>query len=185
MFKYRFLKSLIFFSVLVLTACAPTETTSTEPADTTQQPITIVEATSSETGATVSADGTIDACSLITQAEAEGILGEATTGGQRDDSPPLYSCYYETANFDVVQVVVVIYDDSNQAQAAYEMAVEINGYPEISGLADRAYNAQPIFDVNFLTGNLEVSIDISDSTDKSVQLENSIELAQLVLSRLH
>ena len=169
--------------ILVLAACAPT-------ASSISAPEVVVEATAAPTegiqGTNVAApsNGVMDACALITQAEAEQALGKATSGPEPGDTPPVYSCSYETSDFDLVQIVVVVYDDNTQAQAAYQMAIDFNGYPEISGMGERAYNAWPIFDVNVLSGNIEFSIDISDSTDQEAQLQNAIELAQVVLSRL-
>jgi len=183
------LKILVISSMLVLAACSPGSSGVTqEPI--TQEPVDIVEATavapaqeSADSGG-VPDGGAIDACSLITQAEAEATLGQPTGPGQPDDAPPIYSCSYQTTDFDVVSVVVLIYDDASQALGGYQMAIDINGYPEISGIGDRAYNAQPIFDINVLSGNIEVSVDISDASDDATQLQNSIELARLALSRL-
>lgn len=179
----NFLISISLSLGFILTACSPTAPTAA--------PIAVAEATQAPQAtptqqASVAApeSGVLDACTLITQAEAEQVLGTSTGSGQHEDTPPFYSCSYETENFDLVQVVVVIYDDNAQAQDAYQMAIDINGYPELAGLGDRAYNAQPIFDVNVLTGNIEVSIDVSDSTNDATQLKNAIDLAKLVLSRL-
>lgn len=188
--KYRHLIAPVTFAMLALLACSPSATEDgQEPPP--QEPLVIDEATSSsptgesaETSGVPSSGGAIDACVLITQAEAEAVLGEATGPGQRDDAPPIYSCSYQTSDFDVVSVVVLVYDDNLQAQAGYQMAIDINAYPEITGVGDRAYNAQPIFDVNVLSGNVEVSVDISDATDDATQLRKSIDLARLVLNRL-
>lgn len=89
-------------------------------------------------------DGAIDACSLVTQAKAESLLEKSTGPGVPEITPPFFSCSYETSDFDIVRVVVVVYEDASQAMAAYEMAIEINGYAELSDLEVRAYNAQPI-----------------------------------------
>ncbi len=130
------------------------------------------------------ADGAIDPCALITQEEAEQALGVATGTGQPDNSPPLYSCSYETSTYDLVQVILVVYDDNAQAQDAFQTAININGYPELSGLGDRAYNAQPILDIDVLSGRYEISIDISDSSDDATQLQKAIDLAEVGLTRL-
>jgi hypothetical protein len=170
--------------MLILAACAPAR----QP---TSAPEVVVEATAAnptegavEVATESPVNGEMDACALITQAEAEQTLGKATGPGQPEVTPPIYACSYETSDFDLVQIVVVIYDDNTQAQDAYQMAIDINGYPELSDLGDRAYNAQPIFDVNVLRGNLEISIDVSDSSDDQAQLQKAIDLARLVLIRL-
>jgi hypothetical protein len=126
----------------------------------------------------------IDACALLTKADAEAALGKETDAGTPGDVPPLYSCSYETGELDIVHLIVVVYNSPAQAEAAFDMAIEINGYPEILNFGERMYNAQPIFDVNFLHNNLEISIDISDSTELESQLQRSLELARLVLARL-
>src|SRR3990172_1006490 len=100
------LKILVISSMLVLAACSPGSSGVTqEPI--TQEPVDIVEATAAAP-AQESADsggvpdgGAIDACSLITQAEAEATLGQPTGPGQPDDAPPIYSCSYQTTDFDV------------------------------------------------------------------------------------
>jgi hypothetical protein len=173
-----------FILVLGLAACAPANTPPSAPE-------VVVEATAAsqaqgEAEASTAAPSTsgMDACALITQAEAEQALGKATGAGVPEITPPIYSCSYETSDFDLVQVIVVIYDDSTQAQGAYQMAIDFNAYPEITDLGDRAYNAQPIFDINVLKDNYEVSIDISDSSDDQAQLQKAIELARLALGRL-
>lgn len=179
--------SLFPLLALFLAACAPTAPTSSPTvASEVIEQATAVSPTESvqESGGIVSANGGLDACALITQSEAEQVLGTSTGAGEPEDTPPIYSCSYETDNFDLVQVVVVVYEDNAQALDAYQMAIDINGYPELSGLGDRAYNAQPIFDVNVLKGNVEISIDISDSSDDVTQLENAIALAQVALTRL-
>ncbi len=136
------------------------------------------------TAAPLAVDGGIDACALITQEEAELVLGASTGSAQPDNNPPLYSCSYETSNYASVQIILVMYEDNAQALEAYQMAIDINGYSELNGLGDRAYNAQPILDVDVLSGRYELSIDISDSSDDAAQLQNAITLAEKALGRL-
>ena len=179
------IRKYIAFSILilVLATCAPDTSSISAPEVGAEATASPTEG-SQETQAPAPSNSVMDPCALITQAEAEQALGKETSGPEPGDTPPVYSCSYETSDFDLIQVVVVVYDDNTQAQTAYQMAIDFNGYSEISGLGDRAYNAQPIFDVNVLKGNVELSIDISDSTDEATQLQNSIELAQIALSRL-
>lgn len=178
----RFFLTYALLTAFVLAACAPAAPTQNAPEG--QNPVLATEA-SIDGGGESAVSAQIDACALLTQADAEGVLSAQTGPALPGDAPPLYSCSYQTENFDVVQVVVLVYENQAQAQAAYQLAITTNGYTEIPGLGDRAYNAQPIFDVNVLVGNLEVTVDISDSTDDATQLQNSIELAELVISRLN
>lgn len=172
--------AILVCSILLISACSPS---ATQSAENDAMSVSPTEA-SIDTDAAASESGAIDACALLTQADAENALGKSTGPAIPSDLPPVYSCSYETSDFDVVEIVVVVYNDAAQAQAGYAMAIEINGYPELNGIGERAYNAQPFFDVNFLSGNLEVSIDILDSSNNETQLQKATELAQIVFSRL-
>jgi len=83
-----------------------------------------------------SSEDAVDACSLITKDEAEAALGDAVDDGEPGDFPPVYSCRYQTEDFDILDVTVVVYDDDETAEAAYEMVLDVNDYPEIGAEAD-------------------------------------------------
>jgi hypothetical protein len=123
----------------------------------------------------------IDACALITQDEADAVLGTATGEPVRDDTPPINACAYGTESFDVVSVTIVTYADKAEAEDAYQMAIDINDYPEIEGLGDRAYNAQPIGDVTVLVGRYELGVDVSGPEN---DLEVARKLAAAAIGRL-
>jgi hypothetical protein len=128
---------------------------------------------------------TLDACLLVTQAEAEGVLGESTGPGERTDTPPFYVCDYQTAStFNKVSIVVIQYSSSAEALGVFQYSITNNGYPEISGVGDRAYNSQPIGDITVLLGDKELSIDIFSNADDAAQLQSAIELAKLAITRM-
>jgi hypothetical protein len=123
----------------------------------------------------------IDACALLTRDEANAVLGAATREPMRGDTPPVNSCAYRTENFDVVSVSVITYADKAEAEKVHQFAIDINKYPEIAGLGDRAYNAQPIGDVTVLVGRYQLGVDVSGPEN---DLEVARELAETAIGRL-
>ncbi|MGH8168756.1 MAG: DUF3558 family protein, partial [Woeseiaceae bacterium] len=123
----------------------------------------------------------IDACALITQDEADAVLGAPTGEPVRGDTPPVNSCAYQTEDFDGVSVTVVTHEDKAEAERAYLTAIDINDYPEIGSLGDRAYNAQPIGDVTVLVGRYELSVDVSGPEN---DLEAAQDLAETAIGRM-
>ncbi|MEX1248373.1 MAG: hypothetical protein WEA61_07805 [Anaerolineales bacterium] len=94
-----------------------------------------------ETGNLVTASGPLDVCALITQAEAEAMLGEETGGPERGDTPPIFSCFYRTDSFDIVQVIVTIYSSGVDARDAFEATLAFNAYPRVLDIDYPAYSA--------------------------------------------
>jgi hypothetical protein len=113
----------------------------------------------------------IDACALITRAEADAALGAATREPVRGDTPTMNSCAYQAKRFDVVSVSVITYADEAEAGHVHQSTIDLNKYPEIPGLGDHAYNAQPIGDVTVLVGRYELRVDVSGP-------ENDLEIAR-------
>lgn len=140
------------------------------------------EATPTPDGAS-SGDQEIDACTLITQDEAEAALGAPVGEGTRSDFPPFYSCEYEGEGFLQLTVTVLIYPGSDDAEAAYDLVMDINDYPTIDGIGDRAYDTQPIGDVTAQQGKYEISVDII-TADDAADFEVAKDLAKTVLARL-
>ena len=126
----------------------------------------------------------IDVCALVTQEEAEAAIGSPVGEPVEENVPPIYSCSYDTEGFDGVSVIVVEYADAAQAEAAFQMAIDINDYQEVTGIGDRAYRSYPIFDLNVLTGRYELSVDVTDGTDEEDQYQKASELAGQALSRM-
>lgn len=140
-------------------------------------------ATSSPASSLDAGDDAVDACALITQEEAEEILG-GQAEQTRTDTPPLYDCTYEEVDgFNSVGVLVTVHPDEDEAASFVDDVVERNDYAEIDGLGDRAYNSQPFFDVSVLKGRYEIDIDVN-RVDPEADLETAKELAQTVLDRL-
>ena len=125
----------------------------------------------------------VDACSLVTKDEAEAALGAPVGDGEAQDFAPIYNCRYETEDFDILDVTVVVYDDDETAELAYEMVLEINDYPEIGGLGERAYDASPLGGVNVLQGRYELSIDVS-AGESDEDFDTATGLAERAVDRL-
>ena len=126
----------------------------------------------------------IDVCALVTQEEAGAAIGSPVGEPVEENVPPIYSCSYDTPGFDGVSVIVVEYADAAQAEAAFQMAIDINDYEEVTGVGDRAYRSYPIFDLNVLTGRYELSVDVTDSSEEEQQYQKASELAEKALSRM-
>ena len=126
----------------------------------------------------------VDACALVTKADAEAALGTPVGDPVRGDVPPVYSCSYATADrLNNVSVNVTSYSDARQAYDSHLMAVKINNYEELPGLGDRAYRSL-VSDVTVLKGRFELSVDVSLSIPKDEQVKKARELASRGLERL-
>ena len=119
-------------------------------------------ASAGETQATAEpAAGELDPCALVTKAEAEAIVGESLGDPVVTITELLVSCLYSTPDFDSVNVDVLIYDNKDDAESGFQLALDINDYPEIEGIGDRAYDSRPIGDITVLKGKYELSVDVS------------------------
>ncbi len=130
-----------------------------------------------------SAADAVDACSLVTKDEAEAALGAPVGEGEAGEFPPVYNCRYQTEDFDILDVTVLVFDDDETAELAYEMALEINDYPEIGGLGERAYDSRPIGGVNVLQGRYELSVDVS-AGESDEDFDTATGLAARAVDRL-
>ena len=125
----------------------------------------------------------VDACELVTRDEAEAVLGASVGEPTREDTPPISACSYETADFDSVSVSVLTYDDSDQAEEGFQIAIDINDYPEVSGIGERAYDARPISGVTVLKGRYELDVDVNLEGSEA-DFEAAKELAATAVERL-
>jgi len=127
----------------------------------TEEPEATSEGQATEESEEEEVAGGLDACELVTREEAEAVLGAPVGEPTREDVPPISACSYDTADFDSVSVAVVTFEDADQAEEVLQMAIDINDYPEISGLGDGAYDSRPIYDVTVRKGRYELSLDVS------------------------
>lgn len=125
----------------------------------------------------------VDACQFVTQDEASAALGTGVGEGTREDTPPFYACTYETEGFDQLTVMVMVYPNAKDAEAAYQVVMKINDYPKIDGLGDRAYDTQPMGDVTAQKGKYEISVDIL-TADDAADFEVAKDLTKAALGRL-
>jgi len=149
----------------------------------TEEPDTVAEPQATEEAEGEEASSGIDACSLVTKEEAEAVLGGSVGEPTREDTPPVAACTYETADFDSVSVSVLTYDDSDQAEDGFQMAIDINDYPEVPGLGDRAYDARPGFGLTVLMGRYELEVDVS-LEGGDTDFETAKDLAAQAVERL-
>jgi len=132
--------------------------------------------------AAAQASGDIDPCALVTKAEVEAIVGESLGEPLVMNTELLVSCLYSTSQLEGVSVDVLTYEDEDQAKSGFELALDINDYPEVEGIGDRAYDSRPIGDITVLKGKYELSIDVSASGQD--EFEVAKELAAKAVDRL-
>lgn len=145
---------------------APTETQGAAP--------TVAESSSSG----------IKACDLVTKEEASAAVGSPVGDPVEDDYPPIYGCRYSTTGLDQVSIDLIVYEDAQQANDAFQMEIDLNNYEEVSGIGDRALRPSPIMDITVIKGKYEVSVDVLNDSDDEAQYEKAKVLAILALGRL-
>jgi hypothetical protein len=196
--------ALALFGLLLLAACGggdDEETTdtrtpaATQPAAGTQSPAETAspeaeetatpEAEESATPTAQVSNGELDPCALITKQEAEAIIGESVDDPLVTITELLASCLYSTPDFRTVNVDVLTYDNENDAESGFQLAIDINNYPAIEGIGDRAYDSRPIGDITVLIGKYELSVDVGvSSSDSDADFETAKELAIQAVDRL-
>jgi hypothetical protein len=122
-------------------------------------------------------------CSLVTKEEAEAVLGTPVSDPVEQNVPPIYDCRYNGDGIDYVGVTVVEFSDATQAAAVFQMAIDINHYPEVSGIGDRAYRSD-IYDITVDKGKYELSINVVNDESKDTRYEKARALAENALARL-
>ncbi len=155
----------------LLAACGSAAPTNDQPAGGQQSAVTSPTTTQ------------LDACALFTSQDAARVL-PSEADGVSTSSHPIYTCYFETANYDTLTVTIVIYDDAETARISYETTIDYGGYENVSGVGDMAYSAAPALDLVAYHGQYEISIDFTDGTEPSTQLASAIEVANTVIARL-
>ena len=127
--------------------------------------------------------GEIDPCALVTKEEAEAIVGESLGDPLVTITELLATCLYSTLDFDSVYVGVLIYDSEDNAEGGFEVALDINDYPEVEGIGDRAYDSRPLGDITVLKGKYELSVDVSVE-DTDADFETAKDVAAKAVDRL-
>jgi hypothetical protein len=188
---------LALFGVLLLAACGGDDDESTAtpsgtraPAATqttagTQAPAGTASTAAEETAtaAPQASGGEIDPCALVTKEEAEAIVGESLDDPLVTITELLASCLYSTPDFKSVNVDVLTYENEDQAEGGFELALDINDYPEVEGIGERAYDSRPIGDVTALEGRFELSVDVSVQGDDT-DFETAKDVAAKAVDRL-
>jgi len=139
-------------------------------------------ATQAATATAQASTGEIDPCALVTKAEAEAIVGESLGEPAVTITKMLAGCLYSTPDFDSVNVDVLTSDSEDDAKSLFQMAIDINDYPEIEGIGDRAYDSRPIGDITVLKGKYELSIDVSTGGEDDFEVAK--DLAAKAVDRL-
>ena len=147
-----------------LVATATQTTSDTPAAGVTQTPAG--EATQTATATAQGSAGEIDPCALVTKAEAEAIVGEPLDGPAVTRTEMASSCLYSTPDLKGVNVGVLTYQNEDDAESAFWLAIDINNFPEVGGIGDRAYDSRPIGDITVLKGKYEVSVDVNVEGDE-------------------
>lgn len=161
---------------------AATQTSAAE-ARATEEPGAVAEPEATETVGREEVSSGVDPCDLVTKADAETALGAPAGEPKMENTPPVSACSYETADFNSVEVLLTTFENADQAEDAFQMAIDINDYPEVSGLGDRAYDSRPIFDVTVLKGRYEVDVTVNLEGDET-DFETAKELAATAVERL-
>jgi len=128
--------------------------------------------------------GEIDPCALVTKSEAEAIVGESLGDPLVTKTEMLASCLYSTSDLKSVNVDVLTYDSEDDAESGFLLAIDINNYPEVEGIGDRAYDSRPIGDITVLKGKYELSIDVANVSTSEDEFGVAKDLAAKAVDRL-
>jgi hypothetical protein len=131
-------------------------------------------ATQAGTATPQASTGEIDPCTLVTKAEAEAVVGESLGEPAVTITEMLAGCLYSTPDFDSVNVDVLTYDSEDDAKSLFQMAIDINDYPEIEGIGDRAYDSRPIGDITVLKGKYELSVGVSTGGEDDFEVAKGL-----------
>jgi len=147
--------------LLMLGACGGggEKTTATQTTSGTQTPAG--EATQTATATAPASGGEIDACALVTKVEAEAVVGEPLGDPAVTNTDTLSGCLYMTSDFKSVNVDVVTFKNEDDADSAFQLAIDINNYPEVKGIGDHAFDTRPTGDITVFKGKYQLSIDVN------------------------
>jgi len=124
----------------------------------------------------------VDACSLLTLDEIEGVLGLPPSAGVTEEiPPPFYGCSWETDSFESVSVSVISWGSPDDARSSFDLF--LGEVTEIDGIGDAALS-NIVTDIAFIVDGFEVTIDVLVEADAATQQAQAQTLAPLVISRL-
>jgi hypothetical protein len=132
-----------------------------------------------------------DVCTLVTQAEVEGILGQTvgaptyTSMGSAGAAAGLHGgdCRFEATGITaVVSIGVLAWSDEDDAESSFSL---FDLDDEIEGLGDKAVSTQPVGDISVLQGRYELSVDLYFvNDDDETDLDMARQIAEIAVSRL-
>jgi hypothetical protein len=173
-------KRLSFLFLLVLTVALPACGSASAPPPTEQ-----------EAQEAVSAAVPISACSLLSEAEVAGILGEAILETKDTASGnTLSNCTWLTTSFHSLGILVRAGSSGSESQTIFEQA--LNSSKSISGadpeniemMGERAYWAGGTLNqLNVLKGNYWIIVSVMHS-DRSMSSTVARQAAQLLIDRI-
>ena len=152
----------------------PAAATAAAPGTRTAAATASPRATQAATATAQASTGEIDPCALVTKAEAEAIVGESLGEPAVTITKMLAGCLYSTPDFDSVNVDVLTYDSEDDAKSLFQLAIDINDYPEIEGIGDRAYDSRPIGDITVLKGKYELSVGVSTGGEDDFEVAKGL-----------
>lgn len=121
-----------------------------------------------------------DPCSLLTANEVSAALGEEADDGRYQYTPPLHTCVWGSTSRQL-HLRVWYWDDP--AEAASSFAEWTGDIVEVPDVGDDAITSDQV-DLAFLTGNIEVGIDLSAADDPAADKAAALQLGLLLLDRL-
>jgi hypothetical protein len=170
--------------LFLLAACGGDDEESTPPSGGTRTPVSTATAAATQTtaagaretatAAPQASGGEIDSCALVTKEEVEAIIGQPVGDPVVTTTELLASCFYTTSDLDGVSLAVVTYEDEQAAESGFQLAIDINDYPEVEGIGDRAFDSRPIGDITVLKGKYELSIDVFASGQDEFEIAKDL-----------
>jgi len=145
---------------------------------------------SSSSGSSSSSSGAINACALVTKADAERTLGEPVNAGQAQQGRNNTSeCTYNSVGNYGANVVFIYAGKGPNERPAYDLAKRTLSRPEaISGLGDDAFAINldaPVTQIHFVKGDSYVTVAVTNlQLPQPERAQRTRALAATVLANL-
>jgi len=167
---HRIVRALLILAAVLLAACGSSEDPGVDPS----------AARASEVASTPGAAGDIDACALLSEAEAAGFLGAPVTGTEPFKIRTFYACEW-SAEAGVVDLVLQVgVFDFSASSAVFTDAASAAGDPEpMSGVGDEAYWTA-LHELYVRSGDRMFSVIPTTPGDR----DQAAEVARLIVPRL-